>query len=337
MNKRFIGKLEVSPIGMGCMGFSHGYGQIPEKEYSIEAIRKAYEFGCTFFDTAETYGRDLYFEGHNEEILGEAVEPFRDQVVLATKFHVHDEEVTPGYDLYTVIKSHLMKSLKRLRTDYVDLYYLHRINELVPVEEVAKVMGQLIEEGLIKGWGLSQVDVDALDKAHRITPVTAVQNLYNILERDCEDRIFPYCLENNIGVVPFSPIASGFLSGKITANTQFDKVDDVRNFVPQLSKENIEGNQPILDIIKKYAEEKNATSAQISLAWMLKKYPNVVPIPGSKNQERILENLGGWNVELSDDEFTKLQTALDQCKIHGHRGIVESQNKTFSNNWRDKK
>ncbi|OUQ79899.1 aldo/keto reductase [Massilimicrobiota sp. An105] len=334
MEKRFIGQLEVSPIGMGCMGFSHGYGQIPNRTYSIEAIRKAYEFGCTFFDTAETYGRELYWEGHNEEILGEAVEPFRNEIVLATKLHIHDEEVTEDMNLYDLIKGHLLKSLKRLRTEYVDLYYLHRITELVPVEDVASVMGKLIDESLIKGWGLSQVDVDTLDKAHKITPVTAVQNLYNILERDCEDKIFPYCLENNIGVVPFSPIASGFLSGKITTQTEFEKTDDVRNFVPQLSKENIAGNQPILDILNKFAKIKNATLAQISLAWMLKKYPNVVPIPGSKNQERIIENLGAWNVELTDEEFNDLQRALDQCEIHGHRGIVETQHQTFSNNWR---
>ena len=334
MEKRFIGQLEVSPIGMGCMGFSHGYGQIPNRTYSIEAIRKAYEFGCTFFDTAETYGRELYWEGHNEEILGEAVEPFRNEIVLATKLHIHDEEVTEDMNLYDLIKGHLLKSLKRLRTEYVDLYYLHRITELVPVEDVASVMGKLIDEGLIKGWGLSQVDVDTLDKAHKITPVTAVQNLYNILDRDCEDKIFPYCLENNIGVVPFSPIASGFLSGKITTQTEFEKTDDVRNFVPQLSKENIAGNQPILDILNKFAKIKNATLAQISLAWMLKKYPNVVPIPGSKNQERIIENLGAWNVELTDEEFNDLQRALDQCEIHGHRGIVETQHQTFSNNWR---
>ena len=334
MEKRFIGQLEVSPIGMGCMGFSHGYGQIPNRTYSIEAIRKAYEFGCTFFDTAETYGREVYWEGHNEEILGEAVEPFRNEIVLATKLHIHDEEVTEDMNLYDLIKGHLLKSLKRLRTEYVDLYYLHRITELVPVEDVASVMGKLIDEGLIKGWGLSQVDVDTLDKAHKITPVTAVQNLYNILERDCEDKIFPYCLENNIGVVPFSPIASGFLSGKITTQTEFEKTDDVRNFVPQLSKENIAGNQPILDILNKFAKIKNATLAQISLAWMLKKYPNVVPIPGSKNQERIIENLGAWNVELTDEEFNELQRALNQCEIHGHRGIVETQHQTFSNNWR---
>lgn len=333
MKKRLICNKEVSPIGMGCMGFSHGYGQIPEREYSIEAIREAYEYGCRFFDTAESYGRDLYWEGHNEEILGEALEPYRDNVVLATKIHIHNEEITDNYDLYELIKEHLLKSLKRLRTSYVDLYYLHRVTELIPVEDVAKVMGQLIVEGLINGWGLSQVDVKTLDKAHRVTPVAAVQNLYNILERDCEAEIFPYCVKNNIAVVPFSPIASGFLSGKITTETTFEKKDDVRQFVPQLSKENIEGNQPILDILNTFAKEKNASPAQISLAWMLKKYPNVIPLPGSKNKTRIIENLSAWNVELSDEEFDKLQVALDACQVYGHRGIVETEQKTFSNNW----
>lgn len=334
MKKRKIGQLEVSPIGMGCMGFSHGYGKIPKREYSIEAIRKAYEYGCTFFDTAETYGHDLYYEGHNEEILGEAIEPFRNDVVIATKLHIHDGEVTSDMNLYDLIKEHLLKSLARLKTDYVDLYYLHRITELVPVEDIAVVMRRLIDEGLIRGWGLSQVDAKTLDKAHQITPVMAVQNLYNILERDCEDEIFPYCIKNNIGVVPFSPIASGFLSGKISTKTEFEKEDDVRKFVPQLSKENIEKNQPILDILNQYTKIKKATLAQVSLAWMLKKYPNVVPIPGSKNQERIIENLGGWNVELTDEEFDELQVALDKCQVYGHRGIVETQQKTFSNNWK---
>lgn len=336
MKKRFIGQLEVSPIGMGCMGFSHGYGKIPSREYSIEAIQEAYKYGCTFFDTAETYGDVLYYTGHNEEILGEAVKGFRDQVVIATKLHIHDEELVEGYDLYTLMRKHLDASLKRLKTNYVDLYYLHRVNELVNNEEVAKVMGQFIKEGLIKGWGISAVDIDTIKQVHAITPLTAVQNIYNILERDCEKEVIPYCLENNIGVVPFSPIASGFLSGKISTQTKFEKEDDVRNFVPQLSKENIEGNQPILDTLNKFASEKNATLAQISLSWMLKKYPNIVPIPGSKNKERIIENLGGWNIELTDDEFNRLDNQLNQLEIHGHRGIAETQHVSFRNKWEAK-
>ncbi len=334
MKTRKIGHLEVSAVGMGCMGFSHGYGQIPERAYSIEAIRGAYQAGCTFFDTAESYGNVLYYEGHNEEIVGEAVEPFRDKAVIATKLHIHDGELADGCNLYELVKGHLVKSLRRLRTDYADLYYLHRINEKVALEEVAGVMGRLIEEGLIRGWGLSQVGAGTLARAQAVTPLTAVQNLYNILERDCEKEVFPFCLKHNIGVVPFSPVASGFLSGKIRADTAFEKTDDVRNFVPQLSRENIEGNQPILDILNRYAAEKNATPAQISIAWMLKKYPNAVPIPGSKNKGRILENLGSADVELGDEEFTALQAALDACRVHGHRGIEESQNKSFSRNWK---
>lgn len=331
MKKRTLGTISVSPIGMGCMGFSHGYGQIPERAYSIQAIQKAHDFGCTFFDTAESYGRELYSPGHNEEIVGEAVEPFRNEIVLATKFHIAENTEKPE-SLYDLIRSHLEASMKRLRTDYVDLYYLHRINENYPIEEIASVMGRLIKEGLIRGWGLSQVPVSTLSAACRVTPVSAVQNLYSIVERDCEKGIFPFCLSHNIGVVPFSPIASGFLSGKVTAETTFEG-DDVRKFVPQLSKENLAANQPILDVISAFAEEKHAANAQISLAWMLHKYPNVVPIPGSKNQERILENLGAWNVNLSDAEFQKLEQALSGCHIYGHRGHDESEQRSFGKQW----
>lgn len=334
MKTRYIGGLEVSSIGIGCMGFSHGYGQAPEESYSIRAIHKAHDFGCTFFDTAESYGREQFWPGHNEQLVGKALEPFRKDVVLATKLHTRPEEVENG-DVYAAVKRHLEASMKNLRTDYIDLYYLHRVNESVPAEEIAGAMGRLIFEGLIRGWGMSQVHALTLDKAHSVTPVTAVQNLYNMLERDCEDDIFPYCLENGIGVVPFSPIASGFLSGKITVDTKFGEKDDVRNWVPQLQKENIAANQPILDVLTKYSGEKNATSAQISIAWMLHKYPNCVPIPGSKNQERILENLGGWNVKLSDTEFAELEQALDACIVHGHRGHVETERNSFSKNWRN--
>lgn len=335
METREIGTLEVSPIGMGCMGFSHGYGAVPEEDYSIQAIRKAYDFGCTFFDTAESYGQEMFYAGHNEQLVGKAVEAFRKQVVLATKFHLLENQAPRGEALYQEVLHHLEASMKNLRTDYVDLYYLHRVNELVPVEEVAEVMGRLIKAGLIRGWGMSQVSVDTIRKAHQVTPVSAVQNLYNMMERDCEQDIFPYCMENGIGVVPFSPIASGFLSGKVTAQTKFEG-DDVRKFVPQLSKENIVANQPILDVLAKFSEKKNAANAQISLAWMLKKYPNVVPIPGSKNQERILENLGGWNVSLTDEKFSELETALEKCTVYGHRGHVESEQAAFGKNWEKK-
>ena len=320
MKTRMLKNIEVSEIGMGCMAFSHGYGQIPSETYSIEAMRNAYKHGCTFFDTAEVYSPNLSGIGHNELIVGKALKGIRENVVLATKMMPSRMESVFGGSMYKTVKDHLEGSLERLQTDYVDIYYLHRTNG-VSVEKVADAMGKLIDEGLIRGWGLSQVDVDVIDKAQRITPLTAIQNIYSMVERDCEAEIIPYCMENNIGFVPFSPIASGLLSGKITPQTQFEKNDDVRNWVPQLSKRNIEGNQPIVEMLKDFAAKKNATPAQISLAWMLHKYPNVVPIPGSKNKERIIENLDSSNVELSEDEFKSLEEALNGLKVYGHRGL----------------
>lgn len=192
-------------------------------------------------------------------------------------------------------------------------------------------MGKLIRDGLIRGWGLSQVDVDTIQRAHGVTPLSAVQNIYSMLERGVEEAVIPYCLAHNIGLVPFSPIASGFLSGKVTVNSDFSHSDDVRKFVPQLRKENMAANQPILDLLEQYAARKNATKAQISLSWMLHKYPNVVPIPGSKNQERILENLGAWNVALTDSEFAALEAALATIPVHGHSGFVEQQGSSMAN------
>ena len=322
MKIRKLGEIAVSEIGMGCMGLSHGYGDIPTEDYSITAIQKAFDYGCTFFDTAEGYGSQLYGEGHNEKLLGRAVKSFRQKVVLATKFHFHGD-VPSEKELTGYIRGHLEKSLKNLQTDYVDLYYLHRLSREVPIENVAEVMGAFQKEGLIRGWGLSQVGVDTLARAHAVTPVSAVQNLYNMLERDCEEEVIPFCRANNIGVVPFSPIASGFLSGKVTAQTDFSHQDDVRKFVPQLSTENQKANQPVLELIERYAKEKQATNAQIALAWMLEKNPNVVPIPGSKNQDRILENLKASEVVLQQDEFAKLDAALCAMEVHGHRGQEE--------------
>ena len=317
LEKRKLRDIEVSKVGMGCMAFSHGYGQIPSENYSIEAIRNAYDHGCTFFDTAEVYSPNLSGIGHNELIVGKALENVRENVVIATKLMLHGFGIG---SVYNNIRSHLEGSLNRLKTDYVDIYYLHRMSG-VPVEKVAEAMGKLMDDGLIRGWGLSQVDVDVIDRAQKVTPLAAIQNIYSMVERDSEREIIPYCMENNIGFVPFSPIASGLLSGKITPDTQFERNDDVRNWVPQLSRSNIAGNQPIVEMLKSFAEKKNATPAQISLAWMLHKYPNVVPIPGSKNKERIIENLDSANVELTDAEFTELEDALNGLKVYGHRGL----------------
>ena len=317
MKKRKLRDIEVSEVGMGCMAFSHGYGKIPPEKYSIEAIQNAYDHGCTFFDTAEIYSPNLAGIGHNELIVGKALKDVRGDVVIATKLMLHGLGLG---SVYKTIRKHLEGSLDRLQTDYVDLYYLHRMSG-VPVEKVAEAMGKLIEEGLIRGWGLSQVDVDIIDRAQQVTPLAAIQNIYSMVERDSEANIIPYCLEHNIGFVPFSPIASGLLSGKITPQTQFERNDDVRNWVPQLSRRNIEGNQPIVEMLKEFAAKKNATPAQISLAWMLHKYPNVVPIPGSKNKERIIENLDSESVVLTEEEFASLESALSGLRVYGHRGL----------------
>ncbi len=317
MKTRMLRDIEVSEIGMGCMAFSHGDGQIPDEQYSIEAIRNAYDHGCTFFDTAEVYSPNLSGIGHNERIVGKALRDVREDVVLATKLFLRGGR---GQTPYRLIRSHLEDSMERLQTDWVDLYYLHRMGS-VPVEEVAEAMGRLIDEGLIRGWGLSQVDVDVIHRAQQVTPLAAIQNIYSMVERDSESEIIPYCREHNIGFVPFSPIASGLLSGKITPDTKFEKNDDVRNWVPQLSKRNIAGNQPIVNLLKETAERKGATPAQISLTWMIHKYPNVVPIPGSKNKERIIENLDAAKVSLSEAEFADLEASLNRCKVYGHRGL----------------
>lgn len=333
MKKRYLGNIEVSEIGMGCMGFSHGYGQIPDENYSIEAMVQAMQYGCTFLDTAEAYGPNLLPEnrGHNEKIVGKAIKASglkRDDLVIATKLHLPTEEARKD-GVYGAVRGHLEASLERLQLSFADLFYLHRINPDIPVEEVAEAMGRLAEDGLIRGWGLSQVPVSIIESAHKVFPLSAVQNIYSMVERDVETEVIPYCMENNIGLVPFSPIASGLLSGKIRADTQFEKNDDVRNWVPQLKKENIIGNQPIIDLLNKTAAEKEATPAQISLAWMLHKYPNVVPIPGSKNKERIMENLRASEVVLTDEEFRELDMALSACEVHGHRGHDESERNRF--------
>lgn len=319
MKTRKLHELEVSEVGMGCMAFSHGYGQIPPEQYSIEAIRGAYKHGCTFFDTAEVYSPGLSGIGHNERIVGKALAAVRENIVLATKLFL-GRGGSRRASVYDEVRAHLEASMDRLQTDYVDLYYLHRMGS-TPVEYVAAAMGQLVREGLIGGWGLSQVDVDVIDRAQQVYPLTAIQNIYSMVERDVEARVLPYCVAHDIGFVPFSPIASGLLSGKVTTKTKFETFDDVRTWVPQLSKRNIEGNQPIVDLVSAYAQMKGATLAQISLAWMLAKWPNVVPIPGSKNKGRIIENLDASTVELSDEEFRALDTELGKLKVYGHRGF----------------
>ena len=318
MKTRMLGKsgIEVSAIGMGCMGFSHGYGATPTEEESIRLIRKAYELGCTFFDTAEGYGPYV-----NEELVGKAVAPFRDKIVLATKFSpiaLAGQDMPEGKLSRKGLRKALEDSLRRLGTDYVDLYYQHRVPEGSHVEEVALWMGELIREGKIRGWGQSQSSVEQIRRAHTVTPITAIQSEYSMMERMFEKDVIPACEELGIGFVPFSPLASGFLSGKYSKEESYSG-DDVRRVITRFARENVEANQPLLDLLHRYAHEKNATPAQISLAWMLHKKDFIVPIPGMRREERVVENLGAAEVSLTGEEFNTLEQELSKITMYGNR------------------
>ena len=311
MEKRILGKensLTVSAVGLGCMGFSHGYGPGPDREESIRLIRTAYELGCTFFDTAESYAA-----GENEKMVGEAIKPFRKNIILATKLHIPEDR-----DLETVIREHLDASLERLGTDYVDLYYQHRVNKNIPVEEVAGVMGKLIDEGKIRSWGQSQATEEEVRRSHAVTPITAIQSEYSMMERMFEKDVIPACQELGIGFVPFSPLGGGFLSGKYTSKDTYTG-DDVRRVITRFSKDNMDANQPLLDLLRRFADDKGATPAQISLAWMLHKWDFLVPIPGMRKVERMKENFGAVDVTLTDAEFQQLEAELAKIEIHGNR------------------
>ena len=326
MKTRRLGNIEVSEIGMGCMGFSHGYGEIPPEDYAVEAIQKAHGAGCTFFDTAEIYSPNLAGQGHNELIVGKAIQDFRDKIVLATKFFITPEEVKQDGSVLGTITRHAEASLKRLNTSKIDLYYLHRINPGVPVEKIAEAMSTLINEGVIGGWGLSMVNTEILDRANKVCHLSAVQNIYSMIDRCYEKEVIPACVELNIGFVAFSPMASGFLSGKYDSKSVF-KGDDVRLAITRFNKENMDANMPLLDLLKQFAADKGATPAQISLAWMLNKWSNVVPIPGMGRDERLKENFGAADIELTADELSKLEEALSKITIHGDRKDSDIQNK----------
>ncbi len=310
MKTRKLGNLTVSAIGYGCMGLSHGYGELPPKEESIRLIRRAYELGCTFFDTAEGYGM-----GHNESLVGEALEPVRNHVAIATKLHIRSER---GEDLKRQVEERLDASLKRLRTDHVDLYYQHRVNKDIPVEEVAEVMGGLIKKGKILGWGQSQALPEEIRRANAVTPLTAVQSEYSMMERMFEKEVIPLCGELGIGFVPFSPLASGFLSGKYGKGRTY-RGDDVRRVITRFRDENVAANQPLLDMLHDMGEKKGATPAQISLAWMLHKRDFIVPIPGMRRDERLVENFGAADVVLTEGEYEVIEKALSQITVYGNR------------------
>ncbi len=316
MKKRKLGNsgLEVSAIGLGCMGLSHGYGPAVDKENGIALIRAAFERGVTFFDTAEVYGP---FE--NEKLIGEALEPFRDQVVIATKFGFQDGDATKSVDSRPErIRQVAEESLKRLRTDVIDLFYQHRVDPNVPMEEVAGTVKDLIQEGKVKHFGLSEAGADSIRRAHAVQPVTALQSEYSLFWREPEKEILPLLEELGIGFVPFSPLGKGFLTGTITKDTKFSE-GDFRTIVPRFTPENIEANLALVDIVKAIAEERKATPAQIALAWLLAQKPWIVPIPGTTKINRLEENLGATTLELTPDDLRQIQSALSTVKVQGDR------------------
>ncbi|CAM3529648.1 aldo/keto reductase [Flavobacterium chungbukense] len=316
MKKRLLGNsgLEVSALGLGCMGMSFGYGPAHDKKEMIALLRSAYEKGITFFDTAECYGPFL-----NEELLGEALAPFRDKVVVATKFGFLEGDSKKGLDSRPEwIRKSIEGSLKRLNTDVIDLYYQHRVDPNVPIEDVAGVIKDLIQEGKVKHFGLSEAGVENIRKANAIQPVTALQSEYSLWWRTPEEEIFPVLEELGIGFVPFSPLGRGFLTAKIDENTQFDS-SDFRNSLPRFAPEARKANQAFVDLLGKIASERGVTNAQIALAWNLAQKPWIVPIPGTTKLHRLEENLGAINLELSTEEITAIENALAQIKIEGSR------------------
>jgi len=322
MQKRKLGKsgLEVSAIGLGCMGMSFGYGPPKDKKEMIALIRTAVERGVTFFDTAEVYGPFI-----NEEMVGEALAPLRDRVVIATKFGFDtsvDPTKTKGAPVLNSRPKHIMKvaeaSLKRLKVNAIDLFYQHRVDPDVPIEDVAGAVKDLIQEGKVKHFGLSEPGVKTIRRAHAVQPVTAVQSEYSLWWRRPEKELLPTLEELGIGLVPYSPLGKGFLTGKIDENTMFDK-SDFRNIVPRFTPEARKANQALIDLLGKIAERKKATPAQIALAWLLAQKPWIVPIPGTTKQHRMEENIKAAEIELTPDDLREIDSAASKIAIQGDR------------------
>lgn len=316
MKKRKLGNsgLEVSAIGLGCMGLSFGYGPATDKREAIKLIRVAYEHGVNFFDTAEAYGPYV-----NEELLGEAVAPFRDQVVLATKFGFEGGVTSKGLNSTPEnIKAVTDAALKRLRTDRIDLLYQHRVDPLVPMEDVAGTVKELIGEGKVKYFGLSEAGAESIQRAHRVQPVAALQSEYSMWWREPEKEILPLLENLGIGFVPFSPLGKGFLTGAINENTKFDHTD-FRNVVPRFNEENRKANQIVVNKIAAFAKQKNATPAQIALAWVLAQKSWIVPIPGTTKVNRLQENLEAENLILNEADLAEIENAFSEIEIHGSR------------------
>jgi aryl-alcohol dehydrogenase-like predicted oxidoreductase len=325
MQKRKLGNLEVSALGLGCMGMSFGYGPAADKQEMIALIRTAVERGVTFFDTAEVYGPFV-----NEELVGEALAPLRDQVVIATKFgfKIGPKGEQVGVDSRPEhIKEVAEASLKRLRTDRIDLFYQHRVDTDVPIEDVAGALKELIEEGKVKHWGLSEAGVQTIRRAHAVQPVTALQSEYSLWWRRPEEEILPALDELGIGFVPFSPLGRGFLTGKIDENTTFDS-SDFRNKVPRFTPEARKTNQALIDLLRTIGERKRATPAQIALAWLLAQRPSIVPIPGTTKLHRLEENVGAASVDLTASDLQEIESAASQITVQGERYPEEMERRT---------
>ncbi len=321
MNKRILGKdLEVSSIGFGCMGMSHAYGTVSTRKEAEALIAEAIECGCTFFDTAEIYGttEDPH---HNEKLLGEVLKPYRDKIVLASKCGIRFDETATTVNKPLIpdgrpetIRASIDGSLQRLKTDHLDLYYIHRIDPTVPIEETAGAMKELMEQGKITHWGLSEADEDIIRRAHKVCPITAIQNRYSMMYRNYE-RLFPVLEELNIGFVAFSPLANGLLTAQYNSHAEFEKPGDYRSAMPQFSEEGLRENEKFMIWIRLLAEEKHATPAQISLAWMSAKKPYIVPIPGTRKVKRLEENMKASEIVLTTEEVRKIDEMLDEMPM----------------------
>lgn len=316
MQKRKLGNsdLEVSAMGLGCMGLSFGYGPATDTREAIKLIRAAVERGVTFFDTAEAYGPFT-----NEELLGEALAPFRDQVVIATKFGFLGGDSKAGVDSRPErIREVAEASLRRLKTDRIDLFYQHRVDPNVPLEDVAGTVKELIQQGKVKHFGMSEAGVESIRKAHAVQPVAALQSEYSLWWREPEKEIIPTLEELGIGFVPFSPLGKGFLTGAINEDTKFDSTD-FRNIVPRFTPEARKANQALVELLGKIAQQKNATPAQIALGWLLAQKPWIIPIPGTTKLHRLEENIGAANIELTADDLREIQNAASNITIEGDR------------------
>jgi aryl-alcohol dehydrogenase-like predicted oxidoreductase len=317
MPTRKLGNLEVSAIGLGCMGMSFSYAPFPDKQEMIKLIRSSVEKGVVFFDTAEVYGPFT-----NEELVGEALAPIRGQVVIATKFGFNTSADPAKQSELNSRPEHIKQvaeaSLKRLKTDVIDLFYQHRVDTNVPIEDVAGAVKELIKEGKVKHFGLSEPGIQTIRRAHAVQPVTAIQSEYSLWWRKPEEELLPTLEELGIGFVPFSPLGKGFLTGKINENTTFDK-SDFRNIVPRFTSEARKANQALVDLLTKVAKEKNATPAQIALAWLLAQKPWIVPIPGTTKLNRLEENIGATAIELTTDDLSEIEEAASKIRIEGAR------------------